>query len=319
MSQSSPFQRFVRELRRRHVPQTAAVYLVAAWAAIQFADVVVPNLDRPQWIVRAVIVAAGVGFPVVLVLAWIFDWGPDGIHRTGPAEGERTVPSGQAAPTGPSRASTPVIAVAAVLVVGIGSALAVGALLAGGDGEGEPVGAGPDPAAPPGQPERPELVPRLDVDSLQESIRRQLGDIQGFRDLGRLGALPWPDAGGMDSLEMGDLIDVAVAMAEEAELNVLLRQPAQWRLDRRVPAPLAEGDTLVIDGVAVDSAGVASVAVEGTIVAEAEQLREALGFTGSVVGTGRSGIRRIEIVVRTGDGREIRRSYPVVQQPGGGP
>lgn len=69
MTQSSPFQRFVHELRRRHVPQTAAVYLVAAWAAIQFADVVVPNLEGlPQWVVTAVIVAAGVGFPVILIM-----------------------------------------------------------------------------------------------------------------------------------------------------------------------------------------------------------------------------------------------------------
>ena len=36
----SPFQRFISELRRRHVPQTAAIYLVAAWAAIEFSDVV---------------------------------------------------------------------------------------------------------------------------------------------------------------------------------------------------------------------------------------------------------------------------------------
>lgn len=70
MSQSSPFQRFVQELRRRHVPQTAAVYLVSAWAAIQFADAVVPNLEGlPQWVVTAVIVAAGVGFPVILIMA----------------------------------------------------------------------------------------------------------------------------------------------------------------------------------------------------------------------------------------------------------
>ncbi|MBW3552517.1 MAG: hypothetical protein KY466_03350 [Gemmatimonadetes bacterium] len=33
MTPTSPFQRFMAELRRRHVPQTVAVYAVAAWVA----------------------------------------------------------------------------------------------------------------------------------------------------------------------------------------------------------------------------------------------------------------------------------------------
>lgn len=309
MSKSSPFQRFARELRRRHVPQTAAVYLVAAWAAIQFADVVVPNLNGPQWVVTAVIVAAGVGFPVVLALAWVFEWGPEGIHRTGPDEDPGAAPS---------RVATPMIAAVAVLVVGIGSALAVAALLPDGGGAEETSGAATR-EAPQSPPEPPEVVPRFDVDSFQEALTRQLGDLEGLRDLGRLGAPGGPGASGMDSRDMGEFIELAMTMAEEAELAVLLRQPREWRLNRRVPLPLVAGDTLTIDGVALDSAGVASVAVDGTVVAEADEPREALGFTGTVVGTGRSGIRRIEIVVRTADGREIRRDYPVHQRPGGSP
>ncbi|MEJ2503243.1 MAG: hypothetical protein P8177_07980, partial [Gemmatimonadota bacterium] len=115
MSDRSPFQRFFHELRRRHVPQTVAVYLVAAWAAIQFADVVVPNLNGPQWIVTAVIVAALVGLPIVLLLAWIFDWGPEGLHRTGPEK------EGYGSPL---ELGTPWLPALAVLVVAIGSAVA---------------------------------------------------------------------------------------------------------------------------------------------------------------------------------------------------
>ncbi|HUG39651.1 MAG TPA: hypothetical protein VMM12_04165 [Longimicrobiales bacterium] len=283
MSQASPFQRFARELRRRHVPQTAAVYLVAAWAAIQFADVVVPNLNGPQWVVTAVIVAAGVGFPVVLALAWVFEWGPEGIHRTGAEESPGAARS---------RAGTPMIAAVAVLVVGIGSALAVAALLPDGDAGdgGEDASGTVTRERPPGPPEAPELVPRFDVDSFQEALTRQLGDLEGLRDLGRLGAPGGPGASAMDSLDMGEFIELAMTMAEEAELAVLLRQPREWRLNRRVPVPLVTGDTLRIDGVALDSAG-----------------------------TGRSGIRRVEIVVRTAAGREIRRDDPVHQRPGGSP
>ncbi len=140
MSQRSPVQRFIHELRRRHVPQTAAIYLVAGWAAIQFADVVAPNLGWPQGVVTAVIIAAAVGFPAVLVLAWFFDLGPEGIHRTGD-EPARTGPGSPSAPgtaAAGGRSGAPWVAAVAILVVAIGSAVAMALLLSGNGGEEAP-------------------------------------------------------------------------------------------------------------------------------------------------------------------------------------
>ncbi|NIP83184.1 MAG: hypothetical protein GWM90_29710, partial [Gemmatimonadetes bacterium] len=90
---------------------------VAAWAAIEFADVVVPNLNGPQWVVTAVIVAALVGFPAMLITAWVFDWGPEGLHRTDAESGEPGTSAGTTTPPAPWFAAV------AVLVVVIATAL----------------------------------------------------------------------------------------------------------------------------------------------------------------------------------------------------
>ena len=71
----------VTELRRRQVFRAAAWYAAAAWVAIQVASTIVPNFGLPEWSVRAVIVAAVLGLPVALALAWFFDVSALGLRR----------------------------------------------------------------------------------------------------------------------------------------------------------------------------------------------------------------------------------------------
>lgn len=75
---------FFCELRRRKVYRSAAGYLVASWVLVQVTATLVPALELPQWMVRAVIVTVLAGFPLALVLAWAFDIGPHGFARTAP-------------------------------------------------------------------------------------------------------------------------------------------------------------------------------------------------------------------------------------------
>ncbi len=332
MSQS-PFQRFIRELRRRHVPQTAAIYLVAAWAAIEFADVVVPNLNGPQWVVTAVIVAALAGLPVMLVMAWIFEWGPEGLSRTEDvAEGMEAPPSydaesGEVRPSpaaearrAPPDRSRPWMAVLAILVVGIGSALAAAYVLQGGDGDAEG-GAGQDTVeavAPAGDRAREgsdsaaEGAPPLPMtpegilspgfaDSLQERIRRQLG--------------------GLDTMDVSGFMRIAAESMARMGVSVMLTEPEPWRGGPEAveAAPLAEGDTLRIRGVAYDTAGVVEVRVDGRPAVAFETGPERARFTTSLTGTESAGIRTVVIEVRTADGRTVRREYPIAQLPGGIP
>ena len=87
MTGSPPFATLFSELRRRHVLRVGAVYLVAAWLVIQVSDLVVPRLGLPDALVTGIILVIGIGFPIVLVLAWALELTPDGrIVRTPSSE-----------------------------------------------------------------------------------------------------------------------------------------------------------------------------------------------------------------------------------------
>ncbi len=74
--------RLIREAGRRRVLPVGAVYFVSAWLLVEVASVVLPTFDAPRWMLRSLIIAVVAGFPVAIVLAWIFDITPRGIVRT---------------------------------------------------------------------------------------------------------------------------------------------------------------------------------------------------------------------------------------------
>jgi tetratricopeptide (TPR) repeat protein/TolB-like protein len=78
-------QGFIAELRRRRVLRAAVAYGVATFGLIQGTEVIVSTLELPRAIQTTVVMAALVGFPLAMVLAWLFDIGPEGIERTEPA------------------------------------------------------------------------------------------------------------------------------------------------------------------------------------------------------------------------------------------
>jgi serine/threonine-protein kinase len=57
-------------LRQRKIVQWSLAYLAAAFALVQMLDLVGQRFGWPDWIARATIVAAAVGFVIMLVLAW---------------------------------------------------------------------------------------------------------------------------------------------------------------------------------------------------------------------------------------------------------
>ena len=70
---------FLQELKRRKVYRVAIAYIVAAWVALQFLDLVLENVNAPDWVMQMIMAVLAIGFPVALVLAWAFDITPDGI------------------------------------------------------------------------------------------------------------------------------------------------------------------------------------------------------------------------------------------------
>jgi TolB-like protein len=81
----------IAELKRRKVFKVGAAYLVVAWLAVQAASIGFPAFDAPPWALRIFILVALLGFPVAVVLAWVFDSTPDGMVVDQPARGGKLV------------------------------------------------------------------------------------------------------------------------------------------------------------------------------------------------------------------------------------
>src|SRR2546423_9664213 len=77
---------FFEELKRRKVYRVAIAYVVVGWALAQGLAQVLPVFDIPNSAIRGVIALLLVGFPVALVLAWMFDITRTGIQRTSAVE-----------------------------------------------------------------------------------------------------------------------------------------------------------------------------------------------------------------------------------------
>jgi len=78
----SRLARMLGELRRRHVFRVVGIYAIAAWGVLQVADIVLPALMIPTWVMSALVILAIVGFPAAALLAWIYDITPEGVVRT---------------------------------------------------------------------------------------------------------------------------------------------------------------------------------------------------------------------------------------------
>ena len=73
---------FFSELKRRNVYKIAVAYIVAGWALSQGIAQVFPVFDVPNWIIRLIVLLIIIGFPIALILAWMFELTPQGIKRT---------------------------------------------------------------------------------------------------------------------------------------------------------------------------------------------------------------------------------------------
>jgi TolB-like protein/tetratricopeptide (TPR) repeat protein len=117
MSETPGYQRLFAELKRRKVFRVAAVYGGVGFVVVQAADVFVPALYLPPWILSAIAFLMILGFPVACAMAWAFERGPEGLKRTEAAE-EGELDAIVAQPAG-RRWSIGLAALAGVLLIGI--------------------------------------------------------------------------------------------------------------------------------------------------------------------------------------------------------
>lgn len=81
----------IDELKRRKVFRVAAIYVASAFAVLQAADLLVEALGMPSAVLSGTAIVAIIGFPVALVLAWVFDVGPAGRQQEAAAESAEVV------------------------------------------------------------------------------------------------------------------------------------------------------------------------------------------------------------------------------------
>ena len=70
------------ELKRRNVYRAAVAYGVVAWFLTQLTTQVFPFFEIPNYAVRFVVVALAVGFPIAMLLSWLYEFTPEGVVRT---------------------------------------------------------------------------------------------------------------------------------------------------------------------------------------------------------------------------------------------
>jgi class 3 adenylate cyclase len=70
------------EIRRRRVLPTITAYAIVAWALVEAISLFVDAFDGPGIMVKATMIIAVAGFPVVLLIAWMFDISTEGFRLT---------------------------------------------------------------------------------------------------------------------------------------------------------------------------------------------------------------------------------------------
>jgi TolB-like protein/Tfp pilus assembly protein PilF len=82
---------FFEEVKRRKVYRVAAAYIIASAGIIQLASAAFPAWELPNWALRLVIVLLLIGFPLTLILGWVFDVTAQGVRATPGTRPRRSV------------------------------------------------------------------------------------------------------------------------------------------------------------------------------------------------------------------------------------
>jgi TolB-like protein len=109
---------FFAELQRRHVYKVGAAYAVAGWLIVQIVTQVFPIFEVSALAQRVIVLLIVAGFPITLILTWLFDITARGVVRTGevPATGENLAVRRER--LGVDRKMNYVLAVLLVLAIG---------------------------------------------------------------------------------------------------------------------------------------------------------------------------------------------------------
>jgi len=73
---------FFEELKRRNVIKAAIAYAVVGWVLLQVLALILPNVGAPEWVMKTITILAIVGFPMWVIIAWVYEVTPEGLKKT---------------------------------------------------------------------------------------------------------------------------------------------------------------------------------------------------------------------------------------------
>ena len=88
---SAPFNlsEFWQELKHRKVVQVGITYMVVSWVILEVASTTFDGFNIADWAFQLVFIILAVGFPVMLILTWIYDLTPQGVRNTNSVREEK--------------------------------------------------------------------------------------------------------------------------------------------------------------------------------------------------------------------------------------
>ena len=82
---------FFEELKRRNVFRVAIGYVITAWLLLQFVDLVLENVNAPDWVMQVFMLALAIGFPLAVFFAWAFEMTPEGVKRESEVDRSKSI------------------------------------------------------------------------------------------------------------------------------------------------------------------------------------------------------------------------------------
>ncbi|MEE8370973.1 MAG: tetratricopeptide repeat protein, partial [Sphingomonadales bacterium] len=79
------------ELKRRNVVRVGVAYLVVGWLSAQIFELAADSFGAPDWVMKIVLLALLIGFPVALILAWAFEMTPEGVKKTEEVDADASI------------------------------------------------------------------------------------------------------------------------------------------------------------------------------------------------------------------------------------
>jgi len=116
------FSQFWKELKRRNVLRSLAVYAGSAFVFLEAVTIIFPRWNLPDWSIDLVLYLLILGAFITVILAWIFDITPQGVQKTKPLEEETETRKPEASKIWKAATYVSLVVIVALIILNISRA-----------------------------------------------------------------------------------------------------------------------------------------------------------------------------------------------------